>query len=164
MVAYVKIPLSPFLYCNTLKMKTREQILEQIKNGKTSQCLDGRDMVRLGSFFPVSDWSALGLTLKEGVDPATVTVTELTRENVLAQLKQDLAFGFTKALDQRGISASFMFEVVKMWMWVLDDEELSNFDAYAMYGLPLFKKVAVKYGFDNPIGDDEGSEEIYDCN
>lgn len=32
---------------------------------------------------------------------------------------------------------------------------------YAMYGLPLFKATAVKYGWENPIGDDNGDEEFY---
>ena len=30
-----------------------------------------------------------------------------------------------------------------------------------MYGLPLFKATAVKYGFVNMIGDDEGNESWY---
>jgi hypothetical protein len=30
-----------------------------------------------------------------------------------------------------------------------------------MYGLPLFKATALKYGFNNPIGDDLGSEDKY---
>ena len=34
-------------------------------------------------------------------------------------------------------------------------------DNYAMYGLPLFKATAVKYGWDNPIGDDTGEEDFY---
>lgn len=34
---------------------------------------------------------------------------EWTRENILEQLKSDVEFGFEKALDQRGISASLMW-------------------------------------------------------
>ena len=30
-----------------------------------------------------------------------------------------------------------------------------------MYGLPIFKATAVKYGFENPIGEDTGSEKKY---
>lgn len=30
------------------------------------------------------------------------------------------------------------------------------------YGLPLFKATAVKYGWDNPIGEDSGRERKYD--
>jgi hypothetical protein len=47
-----------------------------------------------------------------------------------------------------------------MWNWILD-EGLEDFDDYAQYGLPLFKATAVKYGFENPIGDDYGNEYKY---
>ena len=55
-----------------------------------------------------------------------------------------------------------MFEVVKMWNWILE-EGLENFsdNDYAQYGLPLFKATAIKYGFDNPIGTDSGCEFKY---
>lgn len=35
-------------------------------------------------------------------------------------------------------------------------------DDYGFYGLPLFKATAVKYGWDNPIGEDSGRERKYD--
>ena len=65
-------------------------------------------------------------------------------------------------MGQRGISASLMFEVVQMWNWILE-EGLENYGDgnYAQYGLPLFKKTAVKYGFNNPIGNDKGNENKY---
>jgi len=143
-------------------MKTRETILAAIKLGKGSQCLDGRDLSRLANFFPVSDWETMGLKLAEGAKAEDVKTVEFTEENVRAQLKKDVDFGFEKAINQRGISSGLMYEVVKMWMWVLDDE-LQNFsdDNYAQYGLPLFKAVAVKYGFENPIGDKNGDEEEF---
>lgn len=85
---------------------------------------------------------------------------EFTKENIIEQLEKDVAFGFEKALNQRGISASLMYEVVRGWLFILEDP-LEDFDEYPMYGLPLFKAVAVKYGFDNPIGEDTGSEDKY---
>lgn len=138
-------------------MKTLEQIKEQYK----SETLDGRDLHRLMMFIPEDDLGAFGLELKEEYK-GTHKHKPLTRENVLAQLEEDVAFGFKKALDQRGISAGLMFEVVQMWNWILE-EGLEDFDDdnYAQYGLPLFKATAVKYGFDNPIGDDSGDEEKY---
>jgi hypothetical protein len=78
----------------------------------------------------------------------------------LKELKRDVNFGFEKALNQRGISAGLMASVVCMWNWVLE-EGLEDFDDYPMYGLPIFKATAVKYGFPNPIGEDKGSEEKY---
>lgn len=144
--------------------------LHDILTSYTSNCLDGRDMNRLYGFI---DWNTLQQypALKEGIKEeylneekwmSEVYEQEYTRENVLKQLERDVAFGFDKALDQRGISAGLMFEVVKMWCWVLDDnEELYNWNSYAYYGLPLFKAVAVYYGFPNEIGDDDGNEEKY---
>jgi len=143
-------------------MKTREQVLEIIKAGKESKCIDGRDYGRLVKFFPVENWKDLGF--EPTGNGSSFEEKELTRKNVLYELKEDLSFAFDKALNKRGISASLMYDVIKMWMWVLDDEELYNFKEYAMYGLPLLKAVALRYGFDNRIGDDKGSEDKYDEN
>lgn len=134
-------------------MLTPAQILAHTAE-KGSQCLDGRDMSRLADFFPVSDGGALGLKLAEGAEYIAEPMTEAA---VLARLRHDLDFAFEKALNRRGLSAGMMYEVVKMWLWVLEDD-LQHMEDYAQYGLPLFKAVAVKYGFENPIGEATGSE------
>jgi hypothetical protein len=138
-------------------MKTQQEIIEAVKNGRKSGCeaVDGRDYGRLVEFFPSDQWSLFGFSLREGAKHILAAWTE---ENIKRQLESDVSFGFEKALHKRGISAGLMYEVVKMWMWVLDDP-LQYHSSYAMYGLPLFKAVAVKYGFPNPIGDDSGSEQ-----
>lgn len=136
--------------------------LQQIYDNYESQTLDGRDIARLSGFVPEEDLPKIGVELK----PEYIGQHEtepFTRENILAQLKEDVAFGFEKALNQRGISSSLMVEVVMMWNWILE-EGLEDFDYhtnYAQYGLPVFKATAVKYNFDNPIGDDEGNENKY---
>jgi len=139
-------------------MLSRKDVINAIKSGRKSQCLDGRDHARLAAFFPVSDYEIFGFMLKDGVNPPIPR--EWSEEEIKKQLKSDLAFAFEKALDQRGISSSFMFEVILMWMWVLEDK-LQTCREYAMYGLPLYKKVAIKYGFPNKIGDDYGNEDKY---
>lgn len=149
-------------------MKTLDEILSNY----TFNCLDGRDMYRIWEFIPwdiiknypnflenieeeyrnEEDWNKL------------FNKKEYTRENIIEQLREDVEYGFEKALNRRGLSASLMFEVVRMWNWILDeDEELANWslDNYAMYGLPLFKATALKYGFPNEIGDDNGDESYY---
>lgn len=134
-------------------MKTIQQIKEQYK----SETIDRRDLGRLAQFLSTEDMEPFGFAPK---DPDNWVPTEFTRDNVLNQLKEDVAFGFEKALNKRGISASLMYEVVRMWNWILE-EGLEDFDDYAQYGLPLFKATAVKYGFPNLIGDDEGDEFKY---
>jgi hypothetical protein len=148
-------------------MLTQEQVLTEIREGgKGGGCIDGRDYARLSSFFPLSEMATFGVSLKEGVDPVKYAEEyqprPWTREEVLKQFREDVAFGFEKALNKRGLSAGMMFEVVSMWLWVLDDD-LAKADEhpYAQYGLPLFKAAALRYGFDNPIGDDAGDEFKY---
>lgn len=138
-------------------MLTKIQILDAVKNGRNAECIDGRDYVRLARFFDESEIVVLGMAVNAG---GTHLPQDLTLETVIQYLKSDTAFGFEKALNKRGISSAMMYQVVKMWLWVLEDE-LQSMDDYAMYGLPLFKAVAVKYGFENPIGNDLGSEDKY---
>jgi hypothetical protein len=141
-------------------MLTKEQIIQAVKSGRESECLDGRDYGRMVDFFDVEDWPVFGFKVSDGADVSGREAKEFTRENILQQLKSDVEFGFEKALNQRGLSSGMMYSVVKMWMWVLEDE-LQHMDDYAQYGLPLFKQVAEKYGFENPIGPDSGSEHKY---
>ena len=136
--------------------------LQQIKTDYKSKTLDGRELLRLSQFIPENElYNFFGIVLKPDYVGKHKHIP-FTRENVLAQLKEDVEFGFDKALNKRGISASLMFQTVMFWNWVLE-EGLENFDKsnYAQYGLPLFKATAIKYGFPNEIGDDDGDEDIY---
>jgi hypothetical protein len=142
-------------------MLTRENVLDAVRKGRGTKTLDGRDYARLVDFFPIEEWSVFEVALKEGCTPPEPQ--PWTEEEVKLQLARDVAFGFEKALDCRGISASLMYNVVKMWMWILEDHELAEEtdSDYAQYGLPFLKAVAVKYGFPNPIGEDRGDESKY---
>ena len=141
-------------------MKTLEQVIKDYKDNT----LDSRLSYRFAQFLTFDKLEEFGFALKDGVteEEYNKSVKPFTRENVLAQLEKDVAFGFEKALDQRGLSSNMMFECVKFWNDILE-EGLENWDDnnYAMYGLPLFKATAVKYGWDNPIGNDYGNESKY---
>lgn len=144
-------------------MKTKEEVLSWWNDNEDIICrmMGDRFGVRFSQFLTLEEMNSIGF---ETDKPEEHIPVEWTRENVLEQLKKDVAFGFKKALDQRGISASLMFDVVLKWNKVLEEGlENWNEDDYAMYGLPLFKETAVKYGFENPIGDDTGREDYYNC-
>jgi hypothetical protein len=144
------------------QMLTREQVLATIRAGRASECLDNRDYDRLARFFPVDELPELYVEITPA-EAAAWKPVEWTREAVLKELREDVAFGFKKALSRRSISARMMYATVLMWMWVLEDElQHQEFSAgYTFYGLPLLKAVALKYGFPNAIGDDSGSESKY---
>ena len=116
-----------------------------IKNYK-SKTIDGRDLHRLADFIPEERLHELGLELKEEYK-GTHEHIEFTRENILKQLRDDVRFGYEKAINERGISSSCMYECVKMWNWVLE-EGLQDFDKYGPYGIPLFAATAKKYGIE----------------
>lgn len=138
-------------------MKTLDEIVNNYE--EWSVFLDDRFGVRLAQFLTQEQLEKIGF--KQNSDEPYPEPKEWTRENILSQLKEDVEFGFEKALDKRGISASLMFAVVLRWNRVLE-EGLEDYpeDNYAMY-LPLFKATAEKYGWENPIGDDSGSEDYY---
>lgn len=135
-------------------MKTIEEIIKNDENYETS--IEDRFGRRLCQFLTREQMVKIGFELGKNVDHIP---KEWTRENIINQLKSDVEFGFEKALDKRGISSSLMFSVVMSWNKVLE-EGLEDWDEdnYRYYGLPLFKATALKYGFDNPIGDDYGDE------
>jgi len=142
-------------------MLTQEQVKKQAKTRDRGGCdlLDARDYARLVEFFPIEDFPIFGMALKD--DTKGWEQRPWTEMEVREQLNHDLEFAFEKALDQRGTSSGLMYEVIKMWMWVLEDP-LQYYDNYPMYGLPLYKAVALKYGLENPIGNDVGDESKYD--
>lgn len=139
-------------------MKTLDYVIAAYKNGREFQCIDGRDIKRLLPFIPSDNWKAFGYDYTGDDSREPLPFIE---DEILVQLCLDVAFGFEKALGCRGISADCQYGVVKTLLWVLDDP-MQYHPHYAQYGLPLFKAVALKYGFDNPIGDDTGSESKYE--
>ena len=112
-------------------MKTLDEIVNNYE--EWSVFLDDRFGVRLAQFLTQEQLEKIGF--KWNSDEPYPEPKEWTRENVLSQLKEDVEFGFEKALGKRGISASLMFAVVLRWNRVLE-EGLEDYpeDNYAMYG------------------------------
>lgn len=135
-------------------MKSLNEAIAHLMDGD----FDDRSNVCLAQFLLVDQLRQIEISLRR---PEFHVAKEWTRENILDQLRSDVDFGFEKALGQRSFEARSTAAVVQFWNWVLD-EGLADFGEYTLYGLPIFKATAVKYGFDNPIGDDTGSETKYD--
>lgn len=124
-------------------MKSINEIIENWKEWETF--LDDRFGKRLCDFLTVEQAEKIGWKFNEGY---VHTPKEWSKENILEQLHQDVAFGWEKACDERGISSSLMFDVVLKWCRVLEDG-LEGWDEnhYGPYGKPLFRAVAKKYGW-----------------
>lgn len=132
-------------------MITKEQALEGVRKGRpyerdSCEMVDCRDYYRLIDFFPAEEWHHFGFELSNDAPPQIPL--DWTEEIILAHLKSDLDFAFEKSIHHRGISSSLMYNVIKMWLWVLEDD-LVNYKRYAPYGMPLYEAVAEKYNFPN---------------
>ena len=129
-------------------MKKIEEVLNNYEEYKTF--LDDRFGVRFIDFLTCEQAEKIGFRIKEGyIKEHDENVKEWTRENILNQLKEDVEFGWEKACDERGISSSLMFEVVRTWNRILE-EGLEDWDEdnYGPYGKPLFEATANKYGWE----------------
>lgn len=126
-------------------MKTIEEILNNYSEYETF--MDDRFGRRLCDFLTTQQMKQIGFVCIDEEKMSSSRPKEWTEENILQQLKADVQFGWQKAQNERGISSSFMYEVVKAWCKVLENE-FADFDDYAPYGKPLFRAVANKYGFE----------------
>lgn len=129
-------------------MKKIEEIINNYEEYKTF--LDDRFGIRFIDFLTCEQAKQIGFEIKkEYIEEHDTNVKEWTKENILNQLKEDVEFGWEKACNERGISSSLMFEVVRTWNRILE-EGLEDWDEnnYGPYGKPLFIATAEKYGWE----------------
>ena len=114
-------------------MKEKKEILNNYEDYRVP--LDDRFGSRLIDFLTIEEMGKIGFELKDEYKKDWKP-KEWKKENIIEQLKEDIEFGIEKAEDERGISSSLMFEVVKRWLMVLEDKEmLEYFEDYYDYGL-----------------------------
>ena len=119
-------------------MKTIDEVLENYETYETWP--EDRFGRRLCGFLNIEQMKKIGFELEEGF---THTPKEWTLENILIQLKEDAEFGLEKAINQRGISSSMMYDVCSAWCDIIDKNELILADEY-VYGENTFRNI-LKY-------------------
>lgn len=122
-------------------MKTLDWVKDHLDELDTF--IDSRFTKRFIDFLPAEEWPKYGFELKD--EKSVPEVKVWTEENILAQLRDDVAFGIEKATDHRGISAGLMFNVVRSWCIILENG-LEN-TPYGYYGDKLFRAVDKMYKF-----------------
>ena len=105
--------------------------------------LDRRFTKRFIDFLPLNEWEKFGFSYTETEE---FVPKEWTEENILLQLKEDVRFGYSKAIGERGISSELMAMVVNAWCKVLQNGlNLNGNDGY--YHIKQFTTVAEHYGW-----------------
>lgn len=123
-------------------MLTLDYVKEHIDEIEYDDLFDRRFTKRFVDFLPADEWEKFGFSYT-GDDK--FIPKEWTKENVINQLKEDLDFAIEKATNQRGISASLMYDVLRSWCKVLENG-LEDTE-YGWYGDKLIKAVDEYYGF-----------------
>lgn len=123
-------------------MKTLEYVKEHLGEFETDDFCDHRFTKRFLDFVPVTEFEKYGF---QYCGEGEHVVKDWTEENIIAQLKEDCAFGIEKATNHRGISASLMYDVCIAWCKVLENG-LDKTD-YGYYGDKLFRAIDEKYKF-----------------
>jgi len=142
-----------------MKLRTKEEIIVALREAfkDTSplaytslpwgeSLLDNRDLNRL----------LLYLTQDETIDIFGDSLAARWREwhevrpwneqTITEHIRSSLDFAFEKALGQRSISSSLMHGVMRMWMWAIQDDELTKGDPYYDdYGLAYLYKIRDRY-------------------
>ena len=126
-------------------MKTLDYVKNHIGEFEEDDILDRRFTKRFIEFLPVEELEQFGFKYT-GTEP--LIPKEWTEENVLAQLKDDVEFGYRKARNERGISSSLMCMVVRAWCKVLENGLELDDDNVGWYCIDQFKTVAEHYGWE----------------
>lgn len=129
-------------------MRTAEEIVQQIKGSKS---LFGFEVSVWIVYLPFEQARQF---LKPEADVSKWEYKEPTRENILSEMREYMAFAWSKVQDHRGLSANRSVEKMKAWLWLLEDQESFDFaddeSNYAQYGAPILKHISEKYGFEIP--------------
>ena len=101
-------------------MLTKDYVIEHY-NDFESQPFN-RFGTRLAQFCTKEELKKLNIFTDESIEEWDDSkVKDWTEENIIEQLRKDVEFGFEKALNQRGVSASIMFDIVLTWNQILEN-------------------------------------------
>lgn len=137
----------------TKTVPTHEHIVERIRERQDAD-LFGFEIRDYLYYLPF-EFASEFVTLKEGCTPEErdAEIGTLTRENVVKEMREYMAFAIGKAEDERGLSTMRSIQHYTAWTWLAGDVELSQIIdsgqiAYAPYGMPILRHICKFYGFE----------------
>jgi hypothetical protein len=136
-------------------MKTQDEIVMKVRAASGAFDFTGEALV------PFLDFEHAREFLKAEATAESWAPTPLTREAVLAELTDYMAFAWGKVEDHRGISAGRSVEKCSAWAWLIaDDATMATIEAapYPQYGAPTLAAICVAFGL--PIPDDEETQRM----
>lgn len=131
-------------------MRTKEQIINKIKLEKDNDFF-GVICADLATYLPIEEVQKLF----PEADLKDFKTKELTRENVLQEIKDYLEFAWDKANNQRGLSAGRSMDHFTAWIWLLGDEDsFGDLRDYQYYGKDNLVEICEFYNLQHLNFDD----------
>lgn len=141
-----------FIERNHLRLvRTPAAVLERIK--KNPEDVFGFCATLMIDYLPWEDAKTLYTedfvqSVEEGKEPKPRQITDV-REAVQDMLDY-MVFGWMKAMDERGLSASRTIDKISSWLWLLGREDLAELvyrdSLYNPYGMPALIAVCENLG------------------
>lgn len=142
-------------------MRTDEEIIERIKERKPED------------FFGW-EWTELVSRLDKEVAVAAGVIEDLghdwktfprDRESILKTMLNYMDFAWSKAFDERGLSAGRSLCHYEAWIWLLGDEDYARFqgisDDYDNYGQPHLRRICDHFGWADQFPPEQYPAEHY---
>ena len=136
-------------------MRTKDEIMVVIESTDWSQqvastpwgatMLDHRALNRLLDYLTLDEASEVLELAEDITEEEWGKVLLLDKDVVLDRMELDLKFAFEKALGERGISANLMHQVMCMYLWLLEDDEMLDRMDYHSYGVSDLYTIRDKY-------------------
>ena len=129
-------------------IKTREEVQKRYEKNKDNNLLwyemNGKCLI------PFLPFEYLRSLCKDEYSDEEVRedMIELTRENVIKEMKDYLPFAFDKCIGERGLSANRSMGHYLEWIWLIDDEFYNKIyteynENYCEYGYNILKMIEI---------------------
>lgn len=131
-----------------MNVRTDAEIIAQIKAVASDDWM-GTQTNGLVSYLTFSAAKNLKLLKPEATEDEWGEVTPRDSESVTAEILKYMPFAWDKANNCRGISAGRSLNHMKVWLWMLLNEEATEFlSGYDCYGKPQLRAICEAFGWD----------------
>jgi len=139
-----------------MNLRPKEEIITALKSAMPvstfmsvpwgESILDHRDINRLLAYLTLEEAQDTFDAFEDKTIQDWGDVKPWDIQVIKEHIESSLEFAFEKAFNQRGISSSLMHGVMRMWMWVIQDNDLADGDSgYSDYGLAYLYRIRDKH-------------------
>jgi hypothetical protein len=126
-------------------MKTQDEIVTEVGNTINTDLFG----FRIGNLLQFLSFEKARKFLKDEATEEQWKEHPLTREAVIAEIRDYMPFAWQKANSCRGLSAMRSISHMQAWLWLLGaDQAAETIEDYSCYGKPQLRSICEKLNID----------------